>query len=193
MVTLRLGQTAEVDDVELIGGPEKRDIVIEPYDPAWPDCFETHRRRISEALGAVARRVEHVGSTAVTGLAAKPIVDIQISVLDVEDEASYVEPLVAADYQLRVREQGHRMFRTSALDVHVHVCDAGSDWERRHLLLRDWLRRSADDREAYADLKMRLQQQDWDTMNHYAHAKSALITEMTVRADQWALATDWSP
>jgi GrpB-like predicted nucleotidyltransferase (UPF0157 family) len=85
------------------------------------------------------------------------------------------------------------MFRTSALEVHLHVCDAGSEWERRHLLLRDWLRRSADDREAYADLKVRLQQQDWDTMNHYADAKSALIAEMTIRAEQWALSTDWSP
>jgi GrpB-like predicted nucleotidyltransferase (UPF0157 family) len=182
-----------VDDAELIGGPEKRHIVIEPYDPVWPDRFETNRRRVSEALGAVAGRVDHVGSTAVTGLAAKPIVDIQISVPEVEDEASYLAPLVAAGYQLRVREQGHRMFRTSALEVHLHVCDAGSEWERRHLLLRDWLRRSADDREAYADLKVRLQQQDWDTMNHYADAKSALIAEMTIRAEQWALSTDWSP
>jgi GrpB-like predicted nucleotidyltransferase (UPF0157 family) len=183
----------EVGDVELIGGPEKRVVVIEAYNPAWPGGFETHRRRICEALGAVARRVDHVGSTAVTGLVAKPIVDIQVSVGDVEDETSYLEPLVIAGYQLRVREPGHRMFRTPALDVHVHVCDGGSDWERRHLLLRDWLRRSADDRDAYADLKIRLQRQDWDTMNHYADAKSALIAEMTVRAEHWAMSTGWSP
>jgi GrpB-like predicted nucleotidyltransferase (UPF0157 family) len=182
-----------VGDVELIGGPEKRDIVIEPYSAAWPDSFEAHRRRITDALGAVARRVDHVGSTAVTGLAAKPIVDIQVSVIDVEDEASYLKPLVAAGYRLRVREPGHRMFRTPGLDVHVHMCDAGSDWERRHLLLRDWLRQSADDREGYADLKIRLHRQDWDTMNHYADAKSALIAEMTVRAEEWAMSTGWSP
>lgn len=188
-----IGQTAAVDDVELIGGPEKRDIVIELYNPAWAGSFEAHRRRISDALGAVARRVDHVGSTAVTGLAAKPIVDIQVSVADVEEEASYLGPLVAAGYRLRVREPGHRMFRTPGLDVHVHLCDAGSDWERRHLLLRDWLRQSADDREAYADLKIRLQRQDWDTMNHYADAKSELIAEMTVRAKRWALSTGWSP
>jgi GrpB-like predicted nucleotidyltransferase (UPF0157 family) len=167
--------------------------VIEQYDPAWPDCFETHRRRISEALGVVARRVDHVGSSAVPGLAAKPIVDIQVSVPDVEDEASYLDPLVSVDYQLRVREQGHRMFRTAAFDVHVHVCDAGSDWERRHLLLRDWLRRSAADHEAYGNLKLRLQQEDWETMNHYADAKSGLIAEMTVRAEQWALSIGWYP
>jgi GrpB-like predicted nucleotidyltransferase (UPF0157 family) len=192
-VNLRGAKLWGVDDVELIGGPEKRVIVIEPYNPAWAGGFESHRRRISDALGAVARRVDHVGSTAVTGLVAKPIVDIQVSVGDVEDEACYLERLVIAGYQLRVRELGHRMFRTPELDVHVHVCDAGSGWERRHLLLRDWLRRSTDDREAYAALKIRLQGQDWETMNHYADAKSALIAEMTGRAEQWAMSTGWSP
>jgi GrpB-like predicted nucleotidyltransferase (UPF0157 family) len=147
----------------------------------------------AESRTCFARRVDHVGSTAVSGLVAKPIVDIQVSVGNVEDEASYLEPLVIAGYRLRVREPGHRMFRTPELDVHVHVCGAGTDWECRHLLLRDWLRRSADDREAYADLKIRLQRQDWDTMNHYADAKSALIAEMTVRAEQWAMSTGWSP
>jgi len=192
-VSRTLGHTGSVDEVELIGGPEQRAIVIESYNPKWPGIFDEHRCRINEALGAVARRVDHIGSTAVTGLAAKPIVDIQISVPDVEDEPSYLEPLVAAGYRLRVREPGHRMFRTPELDVHIHVCDAGSEWERRHLLLRDWLRQSVDDREAYANLKTELQRQGWETMNHYADAKTALIREMTVRAEQWASATTWSP
>jgi GrpB-like predicted nucleotidyltransferase (UPF0157 family) len=182
-----------VDELELIGGPEKRAIVIEPYSSAWPDVFEAHRRRINDALGAVACRVDHIGSTAVTDLAAKPIIDIQVSVLDVEHEGSYLAPLAAAGYQLRVREAGHRMFRTPELDVHIHVCDMGSDWERRHLLLRDWLRRSADDREAYAELKTDLQMQGWESMNHYAEAKTALISEMMVRAEAWAASTGWSP
>ena len=85
------------------------------------------------------------------------------------------------------------MFRTAELDVHIHICDAGSDWERRHLLLRDWLRESADDREAYAALKTGLQKQGWETMNHYADAKTDLISEMTARAEAWAVSTGWSP
>jgi GrpB-like predicted nucleotidyltransferase (UPF0157 family) len=129
----------------------------------------------------------------VTGLAAKPIIDIQTSVPEVEDESSYLPSLVEAGYQLRVREPDHRMFRTPELDVHVHVCDTGRDWERRHLLLRDWLRHSSDDREAYAALKTELQKQTWETMNHYAEAKTTLISEMMVRAESWALATGWSP
>ncbi|HEV2808891.1 MAG TPA: GrpB family protein [Acidimicrobiales bacterium] len=186
-------KTAGVDGVQLIGGPEKRTISVEPYRATWVGSFEEHRRRISETLGSVARRVDHIGSTAVVGLAAKPIIDIQISVGDVEDEPSYLDSLVAAGYRLRVRELGHRMFRTPELDVHVHVCGAGSAWERRHLLLRDWLRHSQDDREAYAALKLGLQQQDWETMNDYADAKNTLITAMTYRAEEWALASRWSP
>jgi GrpB-like predicted nucleotidyltransferase (UPF0157 family) len=188
-----MGENASVDEVELIGGPEKRAIVIAPYSSTWPATFEEHRRRIDDALGALASRVDHIGSTAVRDLPAKPIIDIQISVPDVEQEPSYLEPLVAVGYELRVREPGHRMLRTPVLDVHVHVCEAGSDWERRHLLLRDWLRQSVDDRQAYAELKTRLQEQSWETMNHYADAKSALISEMAHRAEHWAASTGWSP
>ncbi len=103
-----------MDEVELIGGPEKRSIVIVPYRPAWPATFEEHRRRIEDALGSVAFRVDHIGSTAVPGLAAKPIIDIQVSVSDIEDETPYLPVLVAAGYRLRVREPGHRMFRIPA-------------------------------------------------------------------------------
>ncbi|HEV8625987.1 MAG TPA: GrpB family protein, partial [Acidimicrobiia bacterium] len=62
-------------ELELIGGPEKRAIVIEPYRATWPATFEEHRRRIEDALGSVASSVDHIGSTAVPGLAAKPIID----------------------------------------------------------------------------------------------------------------------
>jgi len=188
-----MSDTGSMDDVELIGGPEKRTIIIEPSSPTWPAVFEVHRRRITDALGSVACRVDHIGSTAVPGLAAKPIIDIQVSVPDVEDETPYLPVLVAAGYPLRVREPGHRMFRTPELDVHIHVCTAGSDWERRHLLLRDWLTVSAEDRDAYAALKLELQTQDWATMNHYADAKAALISEITTRAEAWAASTRWRP
>ncbi|CAN5528809.1 hypothetical protein BH18ACT1_BH18ACT1_06340 [soil metagenome] len=100
------------------------------------------------------------------GLAAKPIVDIQLSVADVDDEASFVPALEAAGFVLRVRERTdrHRMLRTRALDVHLHVCDTGSEWERRHLLLRDWLRRDEADRRAYEALKRRLACQEWESV-----------------------------
>lgn len=177
----------------LIGGTEKRAVRIVAHDPGWPRRFAHERDRIVDALGPAAVRVDHIGSTSVPGLAAKPIVDIQLSVADVADEPSYLDRLLTAGYHLRVREPGHRMVRTPRRDVHVHVCSAGSEWERRHLLFRDWLRRDTGDRAAYEQLKRQLAEQDWPDMNAYADAKGPLITEITQRAEAWARASDWSP
>lgn len=179
------------DDVELIGGVEKRAIVLVPYSAGWPEAFARERQRITAALGERAIRVDHIGSTSIPGLTAKPIIDIDLTVPDPEDEAAYLPALEAAGYRLRVREPGHRMVRTPALDVHVHLCGPGSDWQRRHVLFRDWLRHNADDREAYADLKRSLSEQDWSDMNAYAAAKGPLIEQITARAEQWAEQTGW--
>ncbi|WP_051721215.1 MULTISPECIES: GrpB family protein [Actinomycetes] len=176
---------------ELIGGIEKRAIVLVPYDDAWPQAFERERRRIAVALGEVAIRIDHIGSTSIPGLVAKPVIDIDLSVSDPDDEASYLPALESAGYRLRVREPGHRMVRTANLDVHVHICRSGSDWERRHLLFRDWLRHDARDREAYGELKKCLTQRDWHDMNAYASAKGPLIQEVTARAEKWAEHGGW--
>ena len=112
----------------LIGGVEKREIRIVDYDPDWPRKFETHARIVAGALGAAALRIEHVGSTSVPGLAAKPIIDILVVVSDSSDESAYLPQLEAAGYVLRVREpewNEHRMFRTPERDVHIHIYSAG--------------------------------------------------------------------
>ena len=145
-----------LDETELIGGVEKRDIVIVAYSPSWPARFAAERQRITEALGPTARRIDHVGSTSVPGLDAKPIIDIDVSVQNPDDESAYLPALERAGYHLRVREPGHRLVRTMNRDVHVHICGEGSDWERQHLLFRDWLRCNAADRHAYAALKREL-------------------------------------
>lgn len=176
----------------LIGGREKRKITIAEYDPSWPDRFRSERARIGKALGDNAIRIEHVGSTAVPGLAAKPIVDIQVSVADVEEESSYLPQLEAAGYHLRVRQPDHRMFRTAELDVHVHICSAGSRWERDHLLFGDWLEVNAADRLAYEQLKRELATRDWFDLNQYAEAKGDLIDEILGRAREWADRTGWT-
>jgi GrpB-like predicted nucleotidyltransferase (UPF0157 family) len=167
------------EQVELIGGVEKRIIAVVDYDAAWPDYFEVERSRIDQALANVPHRVVHVGSTSVTGVSAKPIVDLQLSVSEDEDEGSYLPALESAGYVLRVRERGHRMLSTPALDVHVHVCSIGSDWERRYLLFRDWLRESEADRAKYPEVNEALARGDWPSMNHYADAKSGVIQEIT--------------
>lgn len=166
----------------LIGGPERRDIVMAEHDPQWAEQYEVERDRIVGALGSGALRIDHIGSTSVPGLGAKPIIDIDLSVADPDDEAAYVPALEAAGYVLRVREPGHRMLRTSARDVHVHVCAIGSEWERRHLMFRDWLRARPDDRVLYESVKRELSTHEWADMNDYADAKSDVIAEIMARA-----------
>lgn len=179
------------DDFELIGGIEKRAIALVPYSAGWRDAFLREKQRISAALEARMLRVDHIGSTSIAGLTAKPIIDIDLTVADPDDEVGYLPALEAAGYALRVREPGHRMVRTAALDVHVHICGPGSDWERRHLLFRDWLRYNDADRSIYAELKSSLAKQDWPDMNAYAAAKGPLIAQITRRAEQWAERTGW--
>ena len=182
-----------LDEVELIGGAERRAIVIAAPDPGWPHRFREAARVIRTSLGATALRVDHVGSTAVPGLAAKPIIDVQLSVSDVADEPAYLPRLEAAGYRLRVRERDHRMLRTAALDLHLHVCGEGSPWERRHLLFRDWLRRDGLDRRRYQECKQSLAARPWPTLQAYADAKGATIAAIMVRAEAWARSSAWTP
>lgn len=171
-----------VDEGVLIGGREKRDIVIVEHDPGWATRYAAERSRIEAALGDRVLRIDHIGSTSVPGLAAKPIIDIDLTVADPAEEAAYVPDLEAAGYVLRVREPGHRMLRTPALDVHLHVCAPGSDWEARHLIFRDWLRTHPGDRQRYEDVKRALAARDWDDMNDYADAKTEIVTDILARA-----------
>lgn len=169
-------------DRALIGDREPGPVTLAEWDPAWSARFERERDRISQALGEVARRVEHIGSTSVAGLAAKPIVDILVTVPDVDDERAFVESLVSAGYVLRVREPGHRLFRTPDVGVHVHVL-ADSDPEAdRYLMFRDRLRSSAEDRIAYERLKRQLAPRDWYEIGRYAEAKGPLVEAILARA-----------
>jgi len=169
----------------LVGEPETVEVFVVDYDPEWPRRFELERAKITAALGERALAVEHIGSTSVPGLAAKPIIDICLVVADSSDEASYVPDLLAAGYELRVREPDfheHRMLRTSAHDVHVHVFTLGSVEISRYLIFRDWLRMDNADRDLYASTKRVLARQDWPTMQHYAEAKSKVVEAILGRA-----------
>jgi GrpB-like predicted nucleotidyltransferase (UPF0157 family) len=168
-------------DQVLVGGREQRAIVIVDYDPAWPGRFESERDRVQRALGDAALRIEHIGSTAVPGLAAKPIIDLVVTVEDPNDE-SIVAPMQDAGYELRVREPDHRMFRTPERDVHVHVWQDSDPEVERNLRFRDRLRESAEDRLAYEQLKRDLASRDWPDTNYYAEAKGELIAAITARA-----------
>jgi GrpB-like predicted nucleotidyltransferase (UPF0157 family) len=149
----------------LIGGREPVSIVVRDYDPEWPSRFESVRDRIRAALGSPALVVEHIGSTAVPELAAKPIIDVLLTVADTEDESGYAPALERAGFVLRVREPGHRMFRTPERDVHVHVYQHDAPAVTDLLDLRNWLRRAKADRELYAATKRELAQRTWLDMN----------------------------
>ncbi|UZJ25440.1 GrpB family protein [Rhodococcus antarcticus] len=172
----------DVVGVELVGGVEKRALVIVDADPSWPGIFADHENRVRIALGATARTVEHIGSTSVPGLAAKPIIDILVTVDDITAEEVHLDPLLRAGYQLRVREPGHRLVRTPALDVQVHVLEEGDPAGADHLLFRDRLRRHGGDRGLYERTKRDLVRSDWVDMNAYADAKTAVITQIKARA-----------
>ena len=169
-------------DAVLIGGRESVDIVVVDYDPDWPQRFANVRDRISDALGSTAHAIEHVGSTAVPGLAAKPIIDVLLTVDRADDEVSYVPALVSAGFELRVREPAHRMLRTTARDVHIHVYEPTHPDVRDLLDLRDRLRRSRQDRDLYERTKRQLASRAWRDMNDYAEAKTDVIADILTRA-----------
>lgn len=151
---------ADVSDIELVGGVEKRDLYLVDSDPEWATAFAEHEARIRRALGPVAVDVEHIGSTSVPGLAAKPIIDILLTVEDITADEDYLDRLIDAGYVLRVREPGHRLVRTPERDVHIHVLEVGDVAAADYLLLRDRLRSDPADRALYGRTKHELTQQD---------------------------------
>jgi len=163
--------------------------VVDP-DPAWPERFEAEAGRIVAALPpALVARIDHVGSTAVPGLAAKPTVDIQVSVNAMSPRDAYVEPIRALGYRWVVDpwDVDHEFFSRDVdgeRAYQIHVCAAGSTWERRHLAFRDWLRAHPADAKAYEDLKRSLAAvHPKDTLS-YAEDKSRFITDIVRRATE---------
>jgi len=175
---------------------DRQDLHLEvvAYDPSWPGRYEQWRDRLDGQLADTALRIEHVGSTAVCGLPAKPTIDIQISVTNLDDESRYVAQIGQAGVQLRSRDALHRFFRPFAgqpRDVHVHVCQAGSDWEREHLLFRDYLRGHVDARDAYVKIKWAAAQVWSDDRIAYAEAKTGVVLDLLTAAETWARANSW--
>lgn len=146
------GRSAWVD-----GAAPEREIAIEAHDRGWAEAFTRIEARVREALGPAALVVEHVGSTAVPGLPAKPIIDVDLTVPDPDDEEVYVPALTRAGFVLRVREPwwyGHRLFGGTDLRTNVHVFGPDCPETVRHRIFRDWLREHPADRDLYRDAKL---------------------------------------
>lgn len=163
-------------------------IRVVEYDPDWPMLFADARGRVREALGARAIRIEHVGSTSVPGLAAKPIIDLDLTVADPDDEDGYLPALTAAGWRHTIREPWwyrHRMLQLDLPRVNLHVWGPESPESWRHVILRDHLRRDAEDRARYEAIKRESAQAataNTETVDDYNRRKSQVLREIIMRA-----------
>jgi GrpB-like predicted nucleotidyltransferase (UPF0157 family) len=180
-----------VDDGQIeaasVGAPPRQyqEIVVADYDPQWPRWFEQAADRIRSALGEAALELHHVGSTSVPGLAAKPLIDIDLVVPDTTDEDAYVPKLEPLGYVLRVREPDwfeHRLLRGYDPPVNLHVFPPDCEEVERMLVLRDWLRAHDEDRELYERTKRELASKEWKYVQNYADAKSAVVGKILAKA-----------
>jgi len=170
-----------------IGPPDVLDgpITLAEYDEAWSELYAHEAGRIRAALGDRVLLVEHVGSTSVRGLAAKPRIDIVLAVDDSSDEHSYVPALESAGYVLRIREpewHEHRLFKQPDVAVNLHVFSTGCVEIDRMIRFRDHLRSNPADRALYERTKRDLAGRTWKHTQHYADAKTDVIKEILERA-----------
>jgi GrpB-like predicted nucleotidyltransferase (UPF0157 family) len=189
---------ATIDDDELVAvtvgelAPYAVQVRIENYNPAWPAWYTAEEAAIRAALSAQVLLIEHTGSTSVSGLAAKPIIDILLVVPDTADEAAYVPALELVGYRLRIREPNwyehrclvRRVTDGAPYDVNLHVFspDLGAAEIERMLAFRDWLRSHEANRMYYERTKQQLAQRKWKYVQHYANAKSEVVEAILAQA-----------
>jgi GrpB-like predicted nucleotidyltransferase (UPF0157 family) len=180
-------ELVEVARVELLAERRRHDapVTLVPYDPAWAERFAEAAEHIRGALGDRVAVLEHVGSTSVPGMAAKPYVDVVLAVPDSADEAEYVPALEAVGFALRAREPHwfeHRFLVSAGKAVQVHVFSAGEPEIDRMIRFRDRLRSSPEDFDRYLAEKRRLAARRWEHVQDYADAKSAVVADIMSRA-----------
>jgi GrpB-like predicted nucleotidyltransferase (UPF0157 family) len=185
-VTQRFHGSPEQMATASVGEPPVKwqSIVIEDYDPAWADRFAAVSASFTEALDGLIIGIQHVGSTSVPGLAAKPIIDIDLLIEDTAEESRYLPALERLGYRLVLREPwwyGHRMLVSPAEDVNLHVWPQGAPEPIRHRLFRDWLRSHPEDRDRYAAAKRRLARESTHQPSAYSLAKNDVIDDIYAR------------
>ncbi len=166
-------------------------IEIVPYDPCWPQLFEQEKSRILDAVGKYVNGIEHIGSTAVPGLAAKPVIDILIAVYRLEDAPFFIPPLEALGYDYIAQYEDlfperrylHRIVNHQHTH-HLHMVEPGSNFYKVQLLFRDYLRTHPGDAQLYADLKYSLANRYRNDRDAYTEGKSDFINEILRKAQQ---------
>ena len=160
-------------------------IYLEEYNLKWPLWFEEEAKVLRDILGEKVVQIEHVGSTSVPGLKAKPRIDMVLVVEDSADEASYVPALEEQGYALIIREKEwfeHRMLRGPKHAINLHVFSRGCSEVEKMVAFREWLRTHEEDRKTYAETKERLAEKKWKYVQDYANAKGDVIQEIMRRA-----------
>jgi len=172
-------------------------IIVVPYNPYWKEEFLTIALQIRAALGSLALRIDHVGSTSVEGLAAKPVIDIQISVAHLEPLEHVQSALerIGLKYRADNGDKTKHYFREGKgmRRTHVHVREAGSYSEQLALLFRDYLRANEDARTQYAALKYDLMQRFGDDRDRYLNEKTPFIWQTLQNAHFWTQVMGWKP
>ena len=172
-------------------------VVITPYDTAWPEMFAELGARLRGALGDIALRIDHIGSTSIPRLAAKPVIDVQISVSSLEPLDTYRVPLEKLGFVFRANnpDKSKRYFREPPGErrTHIHVRRLGSFQQQFPLLFRDYMRTHDEDAKRYAELKYRLAKQFGEDRHGYVDAKGPFIWETMAKAVLWVQDTGWEP
>ncbi len=157
-------------------------IVLVEYDPGWVKMYEDMKDQFYKSFGDKIAAIEHIGSTSVPGLCAKPIIDILLGVSKLTDADDLVPKMIGLEFEYISRfedEMPYRRFFVKKENgkhvCHVHTVVVGSPFWKRHLLFRDYLRQNPQTRDEYAKLKKELAQRDWNDTNDYADAKTDFI------------------
>lgn len=166
-------------------------VTIVAYDPAWPAAYAREAARIRPAFGPGLKALEHIGSTSVPGLCAKPIIDILAGVSAIDGVEGAEAALADMGYEALGEHglEGRRYFRKRDADgtrrVHLHVYEVESDGFVRHLLLRDYLRLHPQRAQAYAALKQDIAVRAGSDRSAYVEGKSSFVAELEAEARAW--------
>lgn len=174
-------QKAFVDGIK----EHNQTIILMPYDEQWPVLFEREKQRISDILKEKALMIEHIGSTSVPGLTAKPIIDILLVVADAGKEEDYMDALCQNGYTLRIKEpdfENHHMFKGPDIDINLHVFSKGSNEINKYLIFRNYLREHKNARQLYEETKKQLAKRKWKYVQNYADAKSEVVCQIMNQA-----------
>jgi GrpB-like predicted nucleotidyltransferase (UPF0157 family) len=177
--------------------PRAHRVAIVSYDPTWPTQFENTARELREVLGDRALRIDHIGSTSVPGLAAKPVIDVQVSVATLAHADSWTADLMLAGFRWDEDNEDltKRFFHGPEMgpSLHVHVRELGSLGEQLSLVFRDYLRSHRSAAQRYEAFKRDLSTRLWRDGDEYAEAKTDIVWPLLNEAFRWSAASGWRP